>query len=587
MHVGNCAHRISFSLFITAGFASAAFGQAAGSVSTLPYASSATLGGPTKKSVALNFDGDRTRDVATVVGGTLRIHLAPDTIDGALDVETSVIADICVLQGGGSNGRDALAIATNSGLTVLTSENLGSGGISQAVTGGLSKIQSRDLVPGGAIDFFALNAAGTAVLSGTFQSGSISGLTTIVTGFGTASDLRLVEWDGAGLPEVAVLRATGIRVHNLSGGQVASISGSPKTIGVVNHKALGARELVAWTYEDTVTGNNFLRVNGLGYSTGQQPAINLGLADITAISTGDLTNDGYAEVYLTHDFAAAQPLFVNQSTTASNSATFGATNNVLVTLGSWATYQNGFCATGAIGDLDNDGDNDLYVPCDVEGVESRFLFRNPTVNEDALRVTLENAGVGIYGNFNITFALDLPAALQGSVDYAQIVLWRADYPGMFDDAGIQGFTAEREAEPVGDFHYDVSGWSYGAGSNQTNPQLYFSMPYDVGDARDYYQADPGAPQNSGWFAVDVQVRLYDLDASGNVVAVYPSTITTITNDPHYVEELAAGSNTSGSYVYANLLDVIGTSGGSQTGGGTTVQRPVNPYGGTPTPPASP
>lgn len=623
-------------------FAPQALAQSAGAITQFSYAG--VTPGLTKKSVGVHLDGDHNRDVATIVGGRVWFQFAPDLMDLYLTWDSPyVVNDICELEGDSIAEFGAVAVATAGGVQIYgmnpTTHQLGVLMTYHSATPVLAiQPYSATHVQNPPYSLAILTDSGTRVRllnvgSMITETSSFTPKDSSGSSF-TALDFRILNWNGDSVKDFAFSRSHGIVVCNSSGSALNTLSASS---GLTYNVALAvvdrsgrSTECVAWNCYNASSGMVELRVDGRSNSGALETDQYIPFYGIDAFdfSTGDFDLDGLRDLVISHRSTPDQVLLLNTSDeTWAGGHVFHTSMIFFFSLAAPGTNFSLHHASPAIADFDNDGDPDIFAPCDVSS--ARFLVRGVAVDEEHFEVSISQPGAGDYDFLRTMLRIDLPSTLSpATATHIQVIAYRATYPGSPDITGFQNYSPSREGTPILNLSFPLtaiptysdsasgSGYSHGYSYPTSNPTtslswtttgnhyLYIDSPWESDEMLNYsfpvgtgalYAGTPnpsydyGGPAQlpSKWFAVDWLIRLYQVDAQGEVMRVYPTRVYTFTNDTNYASEIAMGSLSTNGQLGSDTLRDIGTgTSGTQSGtGGTGSTRPVDPY--QPPPPIPP
>lgn len=619
-----------------------AFSQSPGAITSLPFPG--VVPGTASKSVRLQLDKFLVPDAATIVGGNVLVQWAPDIQDLSTTFDPSWTAtDLCSIPGAGVVEKDALVIAGSDGVHVMGIREAGTApnttrvfaeATSYPTTSNCLAIQAAghaSMNPG--FDFAALTDGGTTLRFFKLQSTWIQQVSTLAVhnasqGVVHATDFRFLRWDNDSVLDVAFESPSGVDVLDITGTHKWSLypqgaSAHPIALAVVT-KFARSTEFLAWTVYDGTQSDMSLRVDGTngGSYEGQSQFLLNGVEPFD-LTPGDFDLNGLSDLLVSHRLSSDQVLLGNVSNVPGlGGITFASFASYFLQLAPYGTPFGSYVGSPAVGDFDNDGDDDVFAPCDV--VARRLLLRGMGENEQKFRVVVSDQGAGDYNFLRTLVRVTLPIEIQTSDMHLEVLAFRATFPGHWDVDGIGGYKPTREPTPIvrqifpvngvpshpNGIHLATSTFALSWTSNDNN-FLYLDSPWTAterlgGYSHGSYSYDPGegavfgaypTPGDIGgyattvptgsWFAIDWLVRFVKVDGNGNLTTAYPTKIFTITNDGHYAAEIADSSlSTNGIVDVIGLRDIGTGSQGSQSGtGGSGQQRPIDPY--QPPPPIPP
>ncbi len=199
-----------------------------------------------------------------------------------------------------------------------------------------------------------------------------------------ALDGELLDWDGDGQLELAVLTTAGLAIMERNG----TLLGSWPQNSTGGHLTAFSEnwlsgERLAWHLEGGGGATEWLTVLDSG---GLHETLDLTGLGIVGMAAGDLDNDGDDEVALSITSARELLVLRNQrSPAATTGASFSMPNILTVALGQSNSPAPNNVAKPILADLDGDGDIDFFQT--VEDEEKYFVQRNQQVLEGEMRAT--------------------------------------------------------------------------------------------------------------------------------------------------------------------------------------------------------
>lgn len=394
-------------------FAVAAHAQDPGIVVNTPLASNMTTSNITRMA-CVDLDQNLTMDAVFLVGNTPYAALEPDYWRQYLPLfaPTYSFNDVCAAPGLGIDGSDAVACVGNSGLWLVsrqtaTPTNQGALAavrvdVATNLFVGCKRIVCDDINGDGTKDLIGVTGDGFAIRRA-FRVGTAWSTTTVTGTFGTPiDDIEIVDWDGTGHKDIAVLRAATadmvnsrveIRSFNVSLSSLSStfywtMPGFGIAMTKCRHRGrLHDQLAVVYRYGSpqmnwfTVCGAEApvlpgeIKPHELGFSIGPVSTIELTSGHVLTAEDEEDSTAPY-DVVVTQNFSPDQLLFANVSTEDSASESFSTALGFcgLLPLASYTTPYANFTSTAGIADFDGDGDGDILIPSRPSGTLS--LFRN-------------------------------------------------------------------------------------------------------------------------------------------------------------------------------------------------------------------
>ncbi|MEW6742031.1 MAG: VCBS repeat-containing protein [Planctomycetota bacterium] len=220
--------------------------------------------------------------------------------------------------------------------------------------------------------------------------------------------LEVLDFDGDGLDEVALLTDAGVEVRELDGSLLGSASGyGPGEARdlITTLRRVGAdRDSLVWILRGEVDPEQWMYVAD---STGYEGPLYLGTLNVTAVAAGDFDEDGDEDLLVTHQ-AGQDPLMLmnREEDPLPGGATFSMAPEHLMlfpTESEAPVSHNTFQASFA--DFDSDGDPDVAYA--VHDEEKLVLFRGLRVDHEALLDTLTSPTWDPEAG-ELTFRIDQP-----------------------------------------------------------------------------------------------------------------------------------------------------------------------------------
>ncbi|MGE3172540.1 MAG: FG-GAP repeat domain-containing protein [Planctomycetota bacterium] len=390
-----------------------------------------------------------------------------------------VVHDVATLPGGGRNGRDAVAMVTDAGLRLwFYDDNQQPHYAVQSLGGpqwqGATQVRCGDVDGDGVPDVVGLIATGKKLR--VFARGSTATHYAVDLGVNVLA-FEVLQWDGSGAAELAVLTETGLRILSGDGTTQQVLAAAPMTGGCLARVPGGGNDLLAWSTTDL--GQPELRLLG---DTVLLETLPLAKAP-TALAGGDVDGDGDSDIVATVADDA-------------NPCLYAVVNGELAQLGGYVFDDQpvtGNRATAFVADCDGDGVEDIALPLPGSQRVGLVLGPNPAVP------TLE----------------------------------LADGLLLYDDGTHPGetwfrFWYDTQSFPVGATHVEVRTWSLLPTPN--------GLVLGPQQPRRWEPANPEAPQHtfevhidsSAWNAVGAMataVAFVERDAQGAVVHRHPFRVT--------------------------------------------------------------
>ncbi|MEM7309590.1 MAG: hypothetical protein AAF682_23140 [Planctomycetota bacterium] len=360
-----------------------------------PSVASAT--GSAGVGTALQFTGDGVLDAFTLDGTRLYAFYGVGTYDAVVDTGLD-LDTLAPLPPDTPGGAGALLGTDATGLLRIDPA-LPTGFAASAVrTGGgwSSSLRLRTAQLDGAWgrDVVSLGAGGSQVdvlYDGPFGLGSDVSFPTLRAGL----DVAVLDWDGLGGPEIAVLNSTGVYVFDQAGALVATLTkpaGSTTLGGLAVLSSPGENDRLAWRSESPVAA--LVHVDRLG-------AVGASWVDVTgasvvALAAADYDVDGADELLLSRDDLPRVELYDPVAGPAQQ-----ALPDAFVF--SLSGGPGAVTAEPIAGDVDGDGDVDVLLPWDAGGVVEVFYGTaldqtpiKPAIQDDVFPTFDPNTGAATF-----------------------------------------------------------------------------------------------------------------------------------------------------------------------------------------------
>ena len=237
----------------------------------------------------------------------------------------------------------------------------------------------------------------------------------------------MLEWDGAGSPELAIKRGMTLEILDLLGQSVAQfIGGASSDVLIGVPSSTSPRDLLVWFRENVGQGTQSMVTLKAGLP---QPAVDLGPLSVISATRGDLDLDGEQDLVLSSGlFSDLVVLFHSSS---SNPVFSTDPLRSLVVSAGPGGYTGFNRAAPALADLDGDSDLDILYP--IETDDEVWAIAN-TILDAALQKPVVMDVLGSFGptELHLTLSLELPSGqtLPPSADRLEVVIWRQEGPGL-------------------------------------------------------------------------------------------------------------------------------------------------------------
>jgi hypothetical protein len=273
--------------------------------------------------------------------------------------------------------------------------------------------------------------------------------------------IAAVNWDGSGLPEVAVLHESGLSIYDVDGGSIQQINRSVPGTPLQGGCLVGFRqdqtspERVAIAYVDN-SGNTWLKVYDSSETEDAVPLkVTISSVQHTidtpyAIAAGKLGTDLAEEIVVAHrDSDVEGPVIFNNlcGGVSSNCDTFNESASWVPDLDLAWTTPAAHVANPVFADLTSDGDDDLVWFQEDESV--LLLAENTTLDHTTQYVTVQDTqSLAVYDNAvypavpdgcTISVKLSPPTTTLTFAPNRILIeqWWEGSYPLTLDPVGVQ------------------------------------------------------------------------------------------------------------------------------------------------------
>jgi len=403
-----------------------------------PWPASKNAPGAFGKGVPAQLTPDGVMDVLQLDGSQLVLLTNPDELFSVTNVRAGV-EDMSTLRGAGAGGLDAVAIVGAGGLErVWYDSALGafaSASIDANTWAGAGLVRAADLDADGVSDLIGVASDRQSIL---VQLADSSG-----TAFHAASgfvvqadvlDVRVLQWDTDGAPEVALLTDLGVEVRDLDGGLLDSFPAAiPGGAICVIGQAGEQQDRLAWITEYAPPALQYLLV--LCASAGVTEIVDLGALDAFATVSADYDLDGDDDILISHRFSYELLWIENERTqqTPSGTSFYQAGDRKVFSVDSQSSASQNE-AWPVVADLDGDGDQDVAFAS--EGTSKLVVFRGEALDQDALRASVESASYSVDflgGDGVLDLVLGAPSSIPAGATHLELRVWRQAYSGALLD----------------------------------------------------------------------------------------------------------------------------------------------------------
>lgn len=336
-----------------------------------------------------DFDGDRHTDfvsllVDTSTGrGEVLFVQAADVYQSLHSLGSRTASDVLTWSGAGTDKTDAVLTVGTDGVsqwTLDTNDQI----VPTTIVGGplVNAKFIRGPVSGTQLSNHAFVVVGSdsRTVYKVYRSSGTWTTAVIRTHSADIIDMEVLDWNGSGDRDVALLTSADLTVVDTANTVLASASASSVCMTMVRHKGRATDQL-AWVTNVSGTSNQALHVVGNGVT---ETGIVIGPLDVADVASGDLDDDGDSELLVSHRFSGDQVVLINVSTTTSSSESYSWSAYELYTLAGYGVSFTANAATPVIADLDADTDLDVALLC--QPTAKVEIARNQRIEENDLRV---------------------------------------------------------------------------------------------------------------------------------------------------------------------------------------------------------
>ena len=366
-----------------------------------------------------DFNHDGVPDVAVQRGGQLRIVLGPDHYLAGYDLAPGV-TDFASFERGNQHATDALVLARQGGVEIWRRDGLTGALETELVTGawGIPKAVDAHTNDANYSTIAVLDADGTTVYAQLWQRASATepgqwfSHYPVLHAMGPVHDMRLVDWDGGGTTELAVVHGGVLVIYDLSDGSLlAYMMGvdANAMIEVLQQESPGPERLAVLT---GAAGARELELFDLAHGG---ETVDLGDLEVFDLDSGRLHGPGLVDVVLATDIGVVVLQNLNDP---------GGVTYVLPPVAPGTPHTIGPSGV-VVGDMDNDGDPDLFASED--GAAEGLLAWNGVEWAGSLRPTVQsNRHQDIPGGLRATFDLFVPSGVPAGAQVLEVIAWSND-----------------------------------------------------------------------------------------------------------------------------------------------------------------
>ncbi|MEQ8765707.1 MAG: FG-GAP-like repeat-containing protein [Planctomycetota bacterium] len=437
-----------------------------------------------------HFSAEPQADVAFLRDEQVIILTGPASFDAALRVPEPT--PVTAIGRRILSGRNEVLVCANDGLIIWTHSE-STGDLDGSPYGRIAYWQNALWVGAGQLDrqhgqdFYGIRSNGNqAIILLAAASGfQIDTLFSIAPG---AQEITHCDFAGDGLPELVVTTPNGVYVYAIDGTPITSfLTSGSKSVTAFPLDDGTSRERIVWVV-DPAPGMGSIQIIGTngGSSPVQLQSLPLGAIVPVAVAAGDLDGDGDKDLALSQRSSHDVLLIENTSTG------YDLGSVVTVPLGPAGSAPTN-SAHPAIGDLDNDGDLDVFFPVQSSG--RAVLFKNHLVEERLQTPALSGSVLyssgyptetSPYTGFLNIHLVDSPQIPSGAT-HVEVMAWRKNgLASSTDPAATNLFRAPISSGP----NYDAGQFIF---ENPDSSVVFWLQRYVELEAgtENYVQAFPG------------------------------------------------------------------------------------------------
>ncbi len=330
----------------------------------MPYPAASFYSGTASQACVGQFTDDTVPDAAALIGSAVSLAYAPERHASFLKLQGPFTAMTKVSLG--STGRDGLLVSSTAGLALVswnaTTRQLVSTTVyANAVWAGARRLETVRIGTSPVEHICALSASGNKLLTIDWNGSQIVTSTSkslVLTN--PAIAMAGVDWNGDALPDFAYDTGTGLKVVSSSGTQLFAYANTCASPQLLRYPVSGTTDDVIWVTQNPAAPGQALTV---AHSTTNllEPAMAAAPWGIANLALAKFTNSGTSDLVFTRsDDHFAQVLFHQQSGPYSFGFFGPGGGSLAPSLDLTGVWSSGSAPVAAVGDLDGDGDDDLY-----------------------------------------------------------------------------------------------------------------------------------------------------------------------------------------------------------------------------------
>ncbi|MFT7664164.1 MAG: hypothetical protein ACI87A_002394 [Planctomycetota bacterium] len=400
-----------------------------------PYLIPGAAGKQLGLSVVGHFNNDDWLDTIVMVDNQ-PVILSGRDIYLSFDAPLTSAISMDTFPAGGPDGQDALMFTDGNGLHIgwwdFTAKAFVKNVVDSGAWAGASDVQVSDVDGTGRVDVLGISANRQALLILAASSGSQTPSFTPLSSIQTTTELHgfsVLEWDGVGTPEVALLVDEALEIRELTGELIQQWSGLP-TGGWLATMKQGylPNDRLSWvtpTGVNGVTGEPLQMVYTVDMF-GIDIPLDTSSTFVTSVKGVDWDSDGDDDIVAGYGISHDVVVLINgRNPIDLTGPSFGAlSTSYLLPVGPAATSNLNQVANVVVGDFDNDGDADAAI-----AVASTGEFRiatNVTDVESNNAPVIKNLGYRVISGSptgELKFTVDQPKGVLPQSVYLQIIQW--------------------------------------------------------------------------------------------------------------------------------------------------------------------
>lgn len=481
------------------------------------------------------FTDDTVADAAMLVGGNLVLSYAPERHASFVQAVGPFSAMTKVTLG--SSGRSGLLVSTSSGLSLATwNEGTRQLALTSVYANGVwaSARKLETICIGTSVEqICALSSSGNKVFSVDWNGSQIvttTASTRVLSG--PALAMAAVDWNGDALPDFAYDTGSGLQIISNSGAILYSYPNACTQPLLARLPVQGTKDDLAWITKNPAGPDQVLTVL---HSMGNvlEPAISAGSMVLASMTLAQMDANSSWDLVLARSDAPYAQVLYHQSSGIYSFGLLGDGNAVPgLSLDLASVWASGSVPVFAAGDLDGDGDGDLYIAGQPAAVGKSEVWFGTAVCEDRFDNKFMKAWI-LWGEYVDWWYPDAPPA--PAVDTACLTLeFRADSTWI---AG-SGSTDRR-----------VTIWTRSSDPGNMQPLCLLDTFTPLASTFVNYTLPlPGDLGNGLPRYLVLDVSFVQRDANGNVLRSFPAWTGQIDRTVGLQHQYSAGSTTTGGII---------------------------------------